>query len=194
MKLLIISDTESKHLVDFYDPDKFKDIDLILAAGDLKGDYLSYVVTIVNKPLLYVHGNHDVSLLDHPAEGCDCIDGGIVQFKGLRIAGLGGCMTYNGKPLQFTESEMSWRIRKNALKYRKGIDILLTHAPAFGIGDGKDQAHTGYKCFIKLLDQYAPKLMIHGHMHLNYGIAPNREHQYKNTRIVNAFDYCVIEI
>ena len=193
MKLLIISDVESKHLVDFFDAAKYKDVDLILAAGDLKGDYLSYVVTVVNKPLLYVHGNHDISLLDTPAEGCDCIDGGIVTFNGFRIAGLGGCMTYNGKTLQFTESEMSRRIRKNTLKYRKGIDILLTHAPAFGIGDGKDQAHTGYKSFVKLLDKYEPKLMIFGHMHLNYGIC-QREHHYKNTRIVNAFDHYIVEI
>ena len=194
MKLLILSDIESKRLVDFYDADQYKDIDLILSAGDLKGDYLSYIVTVVNKPLLYVHGNHDISLLDHPAEGCDCIDDGIVVFKGLRIAGLGGCMTYNGNPLQFTESEMTWRIRKNTFKYRKGIDILLTHAPVYGIGDGKDRAHVGYKCFQRLLDKYEPKLMIHGHMHLNYGIAPSREHRYGNTRIINAFDHFVVEI
>ncbi len=193
MKILAISDVESKHFIDFFDASKYKDVDLILSAGDLKGTYLSYVVTVLNKPLLYVHGNHDVSLLSVPAEGCECIEDNIVQFKGLRIAGLGGCMTYNGKTLQYTESEMAWRIKKNVFKYRKGIDILLTHAPAYALGDGKDQAHTGYKSFIKLLDKYAPKLMIHGHMHLNYGIC-QREHQYKSTRIINAFDHTIIEL
>ena len=193
MKILAISDVESKHLLDYFDPKKYEDVDLILSAGDLKGTYLSYVVTMVNKPLLYVHGNHDVSLMNAPAEGCECIDDGVIKFKGLRIAGLGGCMTYNGKELQFTEAEMAWRIKKNILKYRKGIDILLTHAPVFGIGDGKDQAHVGYQSFIKMLDKYNPKLMVHGHMHLNYGIC-KREHRYKETRIVNAFDHYIIEI
>ncbi len=193
MKILAISDVESKHLLDFFDPKKYEDVDLILSAGDLKGTYLSYVVTMVNKPLLYVHGNHDISLMNAPAEGCECIDDGVIKFKGLRIAGLGGCMTYNGKELQFTEAEMAWRITKNVLKYRKGIDILLTHAPVFGIGDGKDQAHVGYQSFIKMLDKYNPKLMVHGHMHLNYGIC-KREHRYKETRIVNAFDHYIIEI
>ncbi len=193
MKILAISDVESKHLLDFFDPKKYEDVDLILSAGDLKGTYLSYVVTMVNKPLLYVHGNHDISLMNAPAEGCECIDDGVIKFKGLRIAGLGGCMTYNGKELQFTEAEMAWRIKKNVLKYRKGIDILLTHAPVFGIGDGKDQAHVGYQSFIKMLDKYNPKLMVHGHMHLNYGIC-KREHRYKETRIVNAFDHYIIEI
>ena len=193
MKILAISDVESKHLLDFFDPKKYEDVDLILSAGDLKGTYLSYVVTMVNKPLLYVHGNHDISLMNAPAEGCECIDDGVIKFKGLRIAGLGGCMTYNGKELQFTEAEMAWRIKKNILKYRKGVDILLTHAPVFGIGDGKDQAHVGYQSFIKMLDKYNPKLMVHGHMHLNYGIC-KREHRYKETRIVNAFDHYIIEI
>lgn len=193
MKILAISDVESKHLLDFFDPKKYEDVDLILSAGDLKGTYLSYVVTMVNKPLLYVHGNHDISLMNAPAEGCECIDDGVIKFNGLRIAGLGGCMTYNGKELQFTEAEMAWRIKKNILKYRKGIDILLTHAPVFGIGDGKDQAHVGYQSFIKMLDKYNPKLMVHGHMHLNYGIC-KREHRYKETRIVNAFDHYIIEI
>lgn len=193
MKILAISDIESKHLIDFFDATKYKDIDLILSAGDLNSSYLSYVVTMINKPLLYVHGNHDIKLLNSPAEGCDCIDDDIVEFKGFRIAGLGGCMTYSGKALQYTESEMAWRIKKNVFKYRKGIDILLTHAPAFGLGDGKDQAHTGYQSFISLMDKYAPKLMIHGHMHLNYGIC-GREHQYKSTRIINAFDHTIIEL
>lgn len=193
MKILAISDVESKHLLDFFDAKKYEDVDLILSAGDLKGTYLSYVVTMVNKPLLYVHGNHDISLMNAPAEGCECIDDGVIKFNGLRIAGLGGCMTYNGKELQFTEAEMAWRIKKNILKYRKGIDILLTHAPVFGIGDGKDQAHVGYQSFIKMLDKYKPRLMVHGHMHLNYGIC-QREHRYKDTRIINAFDHYIFEI
>jgi Icc-related predicted phosphoesterase len=193
MKILAISDIESKYLIDFFDASKYKDVDLILSAGDLNSSYLSYVVTMINKPLFYVHGNHDMRLLNNPAEGCECIDDGIIEFKGIRIAGLGGCMTYSGKSLQYTEAEMAWRIKKNFFKYRKGIDILLTHAPAFGLGDGKDQAHTGYQSFISLLDKYAPKLMIHGHMHLNYGIC-YREHQYKSTRIINAFDHTIIEL
>jgi Predicted phosphoesterases, related to the Icc protein len=193
MKILAISDIESRYLVDYFDPSRFKDIDLILSAGDLKAHYLSYIVTMINKPLLYVHGNHDRTLLREPAEGCECIDDKVYEFNGLRIAGLGGCMTYNGGPLQFTDVEMSRRISKNKFKYRKGIDILLTHAPVFGIGDGKDQAHTGYKSFFKLLDKYAPAVMIHGHQHLNYGIC-EREHQYNETRIINAFDYKIIEL
>src|SRR6266508_365807 len=36
--------------------------DLMLSAGDLPFDYLEYLVTVLNVPLLYVPGNHDPSL------------------------------------------------------------------------------------------------------------------------------------
>lgn len=191
MKILAISDTESKLLREYYDHDQFKGVDLILAAGDLKADYLSYVVTCLNVPLFYVHGNHDARLLNDPPEGCTCIDDKIVTFGGLRIAGIGGSMCYNEGPFQYTETQMRRRLLRHTLKYRKGIDILLTHSPAYKLGDGQDRAHVGFKCFIDLLGKYEPQLMVHGHQHLNYGI-PIRERSYKNTRIINAYEYVII--
>ena len=59
MKILVIADEESRSLWDYYTPDKLKDIDLILSCGDLKPEYLSFLVTMAHCPLLYIHGNHD---------------------------------------------------------------------------------------------------------------------------------------
>lgn len=191
MKILAISDTESTLIREHFNHEMFKDVDLILAAGDLKADYLSYVVTCLNVPLLYVHGNHDARLVNDPPEGCICIDDKVLTFGGLKIAGIGGCMSYNEGPFQFTEAQMRRRLIKNTLKYRKGIDILLTHSPAYKLGDGQDRAHIGFKCFVDLLDKHAPKLMVHGHQHLNYG-NPTRERQYKQTRIINAYEHIII--
>lgn len=193
MRILAISDIESKFIHDFFDPECFKDISLVLAAGDMNAEYLSYVVTMLNVPLLYVYGNHDARLLNHPPEGCTCIDGQVYEHNGLRIAGLGGCMTYTGGQFQYTEKEMAKRIKKNRFKYRKGIDLLLTHAPALGLGDGSDQAHTGYTCFLEMMDKYKPKIMVHGHQHLNYGKL-ERNHQYGSTKIINAYDYIIFDV
>ncbi len=60
MKILLVSDQESKFIWEHFDTDRFKDIDFILSSGDLKSEYLSFLVTMVNKPLFYVHGNHDL--------------------------------------------------------------------------------------------------------------------------------------
>lgn len=46
MKILLISDEEDKYLWDYYRPGRFDGIDLILSAGDLKPEYLSFLETI----------------------------------------------------------------------------------------------------------------------------------------------------
>ena len=36
--------------------------------------------------------------------------------------------------------------------------------------------------------------MLHGHVHLSYGANMEREHQYGQTRIINAFERFTIEL
>ena len=43
MKVLAIADEESRYLWDFFQPEKLKDIDLILSCGDLKAQYLDFL-------------------------------------------------------------------------------------------------------------------------------------------------------
>ena len=120
--------------------------------------------------LLYVHGNHDEKYDQTPPEECICIDDKIYVHEGIRILGLGGCMPYKPGKYMYTEKEMKRRLLhiKHQLIFYHGFDILLTHAPAQGLGDGDDHAHQGYEVFLKLLDKYQPKYMVHGHMHLQY--------------------------
>lgn len=194
MRILLISDIESKHLWDFFQPEKFQNIDLIISCGDLKAEYLNFLVTMVKAPLFYVPGNHDTRYLVQPPEGCECIDNKLITFKNIRILGLGGSMKYTDSPYLYTEKEMQRKINKLKLKlfFNKGFDILVTHSPAKGINDEKDLCHTGFKCFNKLLDKYSPKYFVHGHVHLNYGIKP-RIATYNDTTIINAYNYHILE-
>ncbi|MHC1681882.1 MAG: metallophosphoesterase [Clostridiaceae bacterium] len=194
MRILLISDIESKHLWDFFQPEKFQNIDLIISCGDLKAEYLNFLVTMVKAPLFYVPGNHDTRYLVQPPEGCECIDNKLITFKNIRILGLGGSMKYTDSPYLYTEKEMQRKINKLKLKlfFNKGFDILVTHSPAKGINDEKDLCHTGFKCFNKLLDKYSPKYFVHGHVHLNYGIKP-RIVTYNDTTIINAYNYHILE-
>ena len=59
MKILAISDTESKALWDYFDKSRLEGIDVILSCGDLDPRYLSFLATFFSGPVLYVHGNHD---------------------------------------------------------------------------------------------------------------------------------------
>lgn len=188
MRLLLVADEEDAGLWDYYLPGKLAGYDLILSAGDLKAEYLSFLVTMANRPLLYVHGNHDQHYLTSPPEGCECVDDRLVTVKGLRILGLGGSMRYSGEIFQYTEKQMERRIRRlrRAIRRAGGVDIVLTHAPVAGFGDGEDLCHRGFAAFRTLLDEFRPKLLVHGHVHLRYGNCDRRVQQYGETMIVNA--------
>lgn len=191
MKILTISDEESKYIWDYFDRDKFKDVDLVISAGDLKPKYLSFLVTLIHVPLVYVHGNHDVRYDRTPPEGCINIEDDIFVHNGVRILGLGGSYQYSENKHQYTEEAMMKRIKKLKKKIDKydGFDVLLTHAPAFGLGDGDDLCHKGFKCFIDLIEKYQPSYFIHGHQHLTYSRNAKRVRNYDHTTIINAFEY-----
>ncbi len=196
MKILAVSDEESPALWDFYVPGRLKDYDLILSCGDLKAEYLSFLVTMARCPLFYVHGNHDLSYRTAPPEGCDCIDGQIVVYNGLRILGLGGCLRYHPGEQQYTEEQMRRRIAKLRLALWRtgGVDIVVTHAPPRGLGDAEDPAHRGFTALRELLDRYQPLYLLHGHVHLRYGRDIPREISYNTTQIINVSERYVLEV
>ena len=195
MRKIAIADEESRYLWDFYEPGKLKDIDLIISCGDLNPDYLMFLVTLSNVPVLYVHGNHDEKYETKPPEGCVCIEDDIFVFKGVRILGLGGSMRYRPGKHQYTDAQMNRRVRKLwwKLRRKKGFDILVTHAPAYQLNDGMDLPHQGFTAFRSLMEKYKPKYFLHGHVHLNYGRRHKRYDQYEETQVVNAFERCIIE-
>ena len=196
MKLLLLSDKESEYLWDYYQPGRLKDIDLIISCGDLSSKYLTFLVTMAGRPLLYVHGNHDKTYEQHPPEGCDCIEDRLVNVRGLRILGLGGSYLYSGGPHQYTETQMARRIRR--LRYRiwkaGGVDLVVTHSPMLGYGDGEDYAHQGFESLLDLVDKYHPQYLIHGHVHVNYGANIPRVLQRGETTIINAYERYILEI
>ena len=196
MKILVVSDEVCPALYDFYMPGRLDGYDLMISCGDLKPQYLSFLVTMTRVPLLYVHGNHDDIYEKRPPEGCDCIEDKLIVYKGLRILGLGGSQRYSPGVNQYTERDMRWRIWKLKRKIRKykGVDLVVSHAPLAGIGDGDDYAHRGFEAFLKFVDKYQPQYWLHGHMHLNYGIDKTRIREYNGTKVINASERYVLEI
>ena len=196
MKILLVADKESPYYWDYYQPGRLSDIDLILACGDLKSNYLSFLVTMGRARVLYVHGNHDQTYEQRPPEGCDCVEDKLVTVNGLRILGLGGSTAYSGGPHQYTERQMERRIQKLRFKLWRagGVDIVMTHSPAQGYGDGEDYAHRGFECLVDLIDKYHPKYLVHGHVHMNYGSQITRTHQRDDTTIINAYERYILEI
>lgn len=197
MRILAIADIESKALWDYFDKSMLEGIDLIISCGDLKPQYLSFIATFTHAPVLYVRGNHDACYEMTPPDGCICIEDDVYEFKGVRIAGLGGSMKYKPGPNMFTEKEMRKRVKRlqhRKLRFGKGIDIFVAHAPALGLNDGDDMPHRGFDVFNELIEKYQPMLFLHGHVHATYGGRYKREATFNDTRVVNAYEKYIIEI
>lgn len=187
--------------------------DLVLSCGDLPFDYLEFLVSRLDVPLLYVPGNHDPSLsppepswlgtrLD-PAvtgpQGCINIDGRVVEVRGLRVAGLGGSLRYKEGPHQYTQAQMTRRalrlelgLRLKRVRRGRKLDVLVTHAPPYGEAEAKDAAHVGFVAFIRLIRAFRPQLAVHGHVHAYGRTIPERT--LASARVVNVVPYRVIEL
>ena len=206
MKILAVSDQVVNSLYTTNLKDRFGDVDLVLGCGDLPYFYLEFLVSALDKPLYYVNGNHDKSFeitadgrRRVTAAGCEPLDGRVVVAGGLVLAGLDGSIRYNREsPFQFTQSEMSVRALRLSLRlvaarkrHGRGLDILVTHSPPFGIGDGPDPAHIGFRAFNTLIGRFGPRYLLHGHQHVYRGPKPGV--QVGVTTVLNVFPYRVID-
>ncbi|MGN0991703.1 MAG: metallophosphoesterase [Candidatus Ventricola sp.] len=196
MKILLLADQAEPSLWEHLDKRKLEGVELVLSCGDLPAEYLSFLTCFTSAPILYVHGNHDGRYEKKPPEGCICVEDTIYTHNGLRILGLGGSMRYRTGPHMYTEREMQRRVRRLRFKLwrSKGFDILLTHAPAYQLGDDTDLAHTGFQVFLELIDKYQPRYLIHGHVHQSYQHDFKRIRQRGDTQSINAFGYYILDI
>ena len=59
MKLLAVSDLVVEGIYSSRIRERFGDVDMVLSCGDLPYSYLEYIVSMLNVPCFFVHGNHD---------------------------------------------------------------------------------------------------------------------------------------
>lgn len=178
------------------------DIEFVVSCGDLPSAYLEYIVSMIDKPLYYVMGNHGARGGERPEpEGCINLDERVVNHNGLILAGLEGSMRYNDAPrYQYTESAMRRKMLRlerhlwfNRLKQGRFLDVLVTHSPPYGIHDGRDLTHQGFKSFLKFIDRYHPEYVLHGHTHL-YDNRAVRQSVRGHTLIINTYGYKFLDL
>ena len=205
MKILAVSDQVVEGIYSSHIRERFGDVEMVLSCGDLSYSYLEYIVTMLNVPAFFVHGNHDQPeykadghVLTRPG-GWINLDGRTVKMKGLLLAGLEGSIRYKPRaPFQYTESEMlykAWRMAPallmNRIFHGRYLDILIAHSPPCGIHDGEDLPHRGFEAFLELMARFRPRYLLHGHKHI-YGPEPSRT-RYRDTEVINVYPFRVIE-
>jgi uncharacterized protein len=208
VKLLALSDEVVDHIYSTQIKANFADVDLVLGCGDLPYYYLEFVVSMLDKPLYYVPGNHDHrkqfmsdGRVVQRAEGCVNIDGKVLRHDGLLLAGLGGSIRYRpDSDNMYTEMEMSVRAASltvplvvNRLRQGRFLDILVAHSPPRGIHDRGDPAHVGFDAFRSFMLRFKPRLLLHGHAHV-YRRDEKTVTMFGETRVINVYPYRVIEL
>jgi uncharacterized protein len=206
LKILAISDMVVDRLYSTQVAERFRDIGMILSCGDLPYEYLEFLVTSMNVPLLYVPGNHDPAFNDQMpdarADGCDYLDGRVKSVKGLNIAGMGGSIRYRpGVPNQYTQSQMYTRISSLVPKLlwyipRHGniLDLFIAHSPPRGIHDDDDRAHVGFSAFNDFIKAFKPRYFLHGHTMVYKTNITSSITMVGTTTVINVYPYRIIEI
>lgn len=201
MKILAVSDEELKSHYNSAVGVRFPDIDLILGCGDLQYYYMDFLVSALNKQMFYVRGNHDCGdQWDNTrgkltgVRGGENIHGRCVYYKGLLIAGLEGSVKYKpGSRCMFSQRQMyneclklARKLLWNRARYGRALDILVTHAPPYGIHDKPDLPHQGFRAYLRFMEIFKPRYLLHGHIH-RYDLREPEMTQYAQTTVINVY-------
>ena len=174
-------------------------IDMIIGAGDLQPEYLSFVSDAFGAPLHYGRGNHDVgaawdrtepALLPEPMP-----DASLVDEAGLRLIGFSGSPIYSGRGLEVHAGRM-WRHAVMAwIRAQRGRPVLVvSHAPPRDVNDDDDLAHRGFTAFRWLTRRLAPPLWLHGHTALVRRGLDQRSVRHERTLFYNCTGATLIEL
>ncbi len=203
MKILAVSDLEVPLIYSHSIRERFKYVDLGISCGDLSAPYIEYIVSSLDIPFYYVFGNHvpqiedEQGILHIEPEGAVNLHKNVVydQTNDLLLAGIEGSLRYNSGAHQYSQRKM-WSmvyalipsLMQNKIRYGRYLDVFVTHAAPTGIHDANDRAHKGVDAFRWLIDNFKPKLHLHGHVHRYNPLTP-LESDHNGIRVINAYGY-----
>jgi Icc-related predicted phosphoesterase len=202
MRVLAVTD---KVVESIYSPairDLARGVKFVIACGDLPSHYLEFIVSMLDVPVFYVMGNHGgMGGEKEIPEGCINMDGRVLEWQGVLLAGLEGSIRYNERPeYQYTEGEMRTKVGLltpqlllNKWRYGRYLDICITHAPPYGIQDGTDLPHRGFKSYLWLIEHFRPSYLFHGHQHV-YDPRTVTQTLRHRTLVINAFGYRIMDL
>lgn len=202
MNILAVSDIELGYIYNVQIAQRFQDVDLVVSCGDLPYYYLEFIISMLDKPLYYVRGNHQGKVeigvggeRTSPWGAVDLHNCTARTQHGLLLAGVEGSLRYNFGPHQYSQAEMWANVLSlapsllyNRIRHGRFLDIFISHAPPWKIHDMDDLPHRGIKAFRWLIRVFKPTYHLHGHIHV-YRPGTQIQTQLENTQVVNCYGY-----
>ena len=183
MKILHLSDTHGCHR-------RLRDLpeaDVVVHSGDfcMVGtekeaiDFLNWFCDLPYRYKVFICGNHDDCLYGANIDGLDtnvyylCNSG--VEIDGVKFYGvpmfMGDCVTDQQA--------------RNIANIPADTDVLITHAPPFGILDYDDDINYGSEEILAKVPKIHPKAHLFGHIHRQHGILYRDGIIYSNGAMMN---------
>lgn len=207
-RILAIADAVSPVVYSSNFPGNLAPFDVVLSAGDMPGKVLEFVATKTRVSPLFVFGNHASGYLRdphtdelRPPGGCIDMHMRVVTVAGLIVVGIEGSLRYRPGPHQYTQAafrqmvmRLAPRLWWNKRRHGRAVDVLLTHAAPRGPNEGDDPVHAGVAAFNHFHRLFKPRLHVHGHVHLVGANAPRSYVSAEGVRVVNAYEFTLIDL
>ena len=182
----VIADTHRKHRQITIPP-----CDILIHCGDFCSFQREDVPTLEDvdlwfaeapaRHILCVGGNHDFPLQSREFRfsHAQLLEDRLVEIEGLTFYGAPWCPDLSGFAYYASTPELieKWR------QIPSGIDVLITHTPAFGVLDlpTGGTMHLGCPYLRQELERIRPRMHVFGHVHASHGL-----HEGAGTRSINA--------
>jgi Icc-related predicted phosphoesterase len=138
------------------------------------------------KRIIAIAGNHD-RILETDRSVADALPWIYLQDSGVEIETI----KFYGTPYTRTFYDWAFIESEDKLQERfklipEGLDILLTHGPAYGILDVNAQReHCGSPSLLYRIKEVKPDSVVCGHIHEGHGIMQEGKTRYYNVAYIN---------
>lgn len=178
MRILVIADIDELHW-----KGGSGQADLLISCGDVSDPVILEAAEAYQCSQIYaVKGNHDFPALFPPP----IIDLHlhVESHGGMAFGGLNGSWKYKPRGhYLYGQAEAT-----GLLKDFPPVDIFVAHNSPRGIHDKEDGIHTGFDALTAYIHSAKPRLLIHGHQHLNI------ETPFIETKVLGVYGPIVIEV
>lgn len=178
MKILVIADMD-----DFHWQHNAGHADILLSCGDISDQVIVEAAKASRcKAVFAVKGNHDHNT---PFPG-PIVDLHLQrqEYGGIRFGGFNGSWKYKPRGhFLYEQSEV-----EDFIRGFPAVDVFVSHNSPLGIHDRQDGIHFGFAALNTYIDNARPKLLIHGHQHVD------KETTKGSTRVIGVYGWKVLEI